>query len=185
MAKRWSPEENLILTRIWRSPALLKTQMHLLPGRTYGNANQHATKKLKLGLKCSPGSQVFRQADVLMGDNRPRTAREIAVLISRSAQHVRRVMQAAVKRREYRIVQWNQAPTGGEWQAIYRRGRGKSKPRPTPLTSAERGRKYRKRVAAQGVKTELSRVGKVSLVPPRDELMDALYGRRDYVQASA
>lgn len=188
MAKRWSPEEKATLTQIWRSPRLMKTEMHLLPERTYDTAIQHATKVLKLGPKCPPASEVFRLSHALMADKKVRSAGEIATLIGRGHQQVRRVLQDAVGRREYRVVRWHASTTGGELEAFYRIGRGKSAPKPAPMTAAERGRKYRKRLGAKAYKIKRAKYTsqqKLRFKPPRDELMDALYGRREYAQAAA
>jgi hypothetical protein len=185
MAKRWSPEEKAILTKIWRSPVLLKTQMDLLPGRTCDTATQHATKVLNLGPKRPPASEVFRLANALMRDKRVRSAGEIAALIGRSHQQVRRVIQDAIERGEYRVVKWRASSTGGELEAFYRIGRGKSRPKPAPMNAAERGRKYRKRLGAKAYKVKRAKytlVQKLTSTPPRDELMDAFYGRREYAQ---
>ncbi|MBW0450863.1 hypothetical protein [Paraburkholderia phenoliruptrix] len=186
MGKRWSPEEKAILTKIWRSPRLLKTQMDLLPGRTYDTAIQHATKVLKLGPKCPPASQVFRLADALMDDKKVRSIKQISDLTGRSLHQIRIVLNAAVDRGEYRIVRWHASASGGELQAFYKKGKGPSKPRPARLTPAERSRRFRERLGRKKYKAWRSKYRSPQAIAlPRDELMDALYGRREYAQVAA
>ncbi|SDR47242.1 hypothetical protein [Paraburkholderia tuberum] len=188
MGKRWSPEEKAILTKIWRSPRLLKTQMDLLPGRTYDTAMQHATKVLKLGQKCLPSSQVFRLADALMTDKKARSAGQIAALIGRGHKQVRIVINVAVERGEYRVVRWTASTSGGELEAFYKKGGGKTVPRPARMTSAERSRKFRQRLGAKKYRAwraKYKRTTRSKFEFPRDELMDALYGRGKYAQVAA
>jgi hypothetical protein len=188
MGKRWSPEEKAILKKIWRSPRLLKSHMDLLPGRTYDTAMQHATKVLKLGPKCPPASQVFRLADALMADKKVRPIREIADLTGRSVHQIRIVLNAAVERGEYRIVRWSASTTGGELQAFYKKGGGRTLPRPARLTSAERSRRFRERLGQKKYNAWRAKYQRAQPKPfelPRDELLDALYGRGEYAQVAA
>ena len=180
MGARWTPEEDVILTRIWKTPGLLKIQIDELPRRSVEKAMQRASKDLKLGPKTKPQSQVEIEVRALMADHRTRTVKEISQKLGRSNAQTRRWVKAITSAGDFYVVKWQASPTGGEMEAHYRFGNGKSVPKPKTMTSSERSKKFRRNAdpiehAFKRKRYTLTQKLKKSL--PRDPLMEAFFGR--------
>lgn len=181
MGTRWSEEEKAILRDIWKSPIPANLQAHRLPLRNIDNINRMAVR-LKLGAKrrdYSPMLQVIRE---LMRDGEPRTTKEIAARVNGSVCQVRILLDAEVTGKRFHVMRWSQGGRNGQWQKVYRFGKGRNAECPAPMTQSERNRKFLERADPDEMEFRhkryyLRRLIKTGRATRRDPLTEALFGR--------
>ncbi|NVI06372.1 hypothetical protein [Paraburkholderia youngii] len=152
----WSPEDDAIVRCIWETPGTLKSQMHLLPKRSWRAIHDRGID-LGLGPRgkkrgASAYSWVTEEVDRILGEFSGLTAEQIAKRSVASRTRITQVLKAGHGSKYY-VSGWTQTriTNGGTLSAQWTAGKRADVAKPVKKTHAEHSRAFRaRRRAAQG-----------------------------------
>ncbi|WP_428852752.1 hypothetical protein [Imbroritus primus] len=144
----YTPAEDRILRRQWKSPLPMKEWLHLLPGRTYRSVISRA-QYLKLGPRkafvypCySPTWDAVKR---VLATNPGLDSIQISQMTGASRRAVMTALQVQHAAGEVHVPGYGPRPPSGYAPKLWALGPGKDAPRPKPMTASQKAkRSYRR-----------------------------------------
>jgi hypothetical protein len=121
MAKRWSDEENAVLREVWKTAGPLENSLDRFPGRTMHSIYKQAAK-LDLASRPRPEPATLNRIAAVLGDNKPRTAVQIADEIKTPEHRVRVHLATLIERKQVFVLSYE----GPYQSAIFMIGNGEN-----------------------------------------------------------
>lgn len=181
MGKTWTYREDKILEEIYKCADPVHSQLWRLPGRNEMACKNRARKlgikkKLRVYTDCRP------QLLAALESGKPLTAPDIAKKSGLHVETVRTLVVELVEEKLIHVAAWVPAPKNFMPIRAYRIGRGRNAPKPKAKTQKEITKAWEARQDPEELRVRrtgyyMRRKMKLgTLIPPRHELMTALFG---------
>lgn len=185
-APAWTPEEDVLLRKVWKQTAPLKTVTHLFADRSTNAIVMHGIRlglpdrRVKIPAKRTKQT-IWPRIEAALKESRA-TVEELAARAGCSECSVRRFIKA--RRATVHIARFLPAVEVRTVTAIWAWGEGKDAARPVPLTSEEERARYKRRLERerpeeldrQRAKARLRAAKRAGRLVRRDPLVAALFG---------